>query len=272
MSEQKNPTLEEVIRMRIVVSAPGMEAVNIRRDIEYKTGDDQPLRMDIYSPPEGKEARPAVILVHGGPIPKIGAKNLGVFVSYGEFLAASGLVAVTFDHRFLAPERIADAAQDVLDAVSYVRSNAGLMGIDPERLAIWAFSGGGLFLAAVLRERPSWLHALVAYYALLDLEQLPPGADSRISEELRQTFSAACSLGEDARTAPPLLIARAGLDYPWLNAAIDRFVQTGLSKGATLDLLNHPNGRHGFDILDDDARSKQIIMNTLAFLRDHLVT
>jgi dienelactone hydrolase len=68
----------------------------------------------------------------------------------------------------------------------------------------------------------------------------------------------------------PILVARAGLDNAWLNAGTDRFVQTALSAGATLDLLNHPDGRHGFDILDDDDRSKQIIRRTLAFLRDHL--
>ncbi len=37
-----------------------------------------------------------------------------------------------------------------------------------------------------------------------------------------------------------------------------------------LDLLNHPEGRHSFDILDDDARSKAIIRHTLEFLREHL--
>jgi len=77
-------------------------------------------------------------------------------------------------------------------------------------------------------------------------------------------------LDEDASSAPPILVARAGLDNPWLNEGIDRFVQAALASGATLDLLNHPEGRHGFDILDDDARSRQIIRHTLEFLREYL--
>jgi hypothetical protein len=55
-----------------------------------------------------------------------------------------------------------------------------------------------------------------------------------------------------------------------VKSGIDRFVQAALDKGVALDLLNHPDGRHGFDVLDDDARSKQIIAYTLEFLRDHL--
>jgi len=110
----------------------------------------------------------------------------------------------------------------------------------------------------------------VAYYAALDLQQPPPGASSGIGSELRQAWSAVRALGDDAHSAPPFLVARAGLDNPWLNDGIDRFVQAALARGASLDLLNHPDGRHGFDILDDDARSRQIIQRTLDFLREHL--
>ena len=268
--EKKMPPFEEMIRMRIVLSVPGMDAVSAKRDLVYKTADGQALLMDVYSPPGPARARPAVLLVHGGPLPRLGAKNMGVFRSYGELLAASGFVAVAFDHRFLAPNRLTDAGADVADLIAHVRQNADSLGIDKERIALWAFSGGGPFLAAPLRERPSWLKAVLAYYAVLDIQQPPPGADSDLSSELRERFSAIRGLGEDARSAPPLLVARAGLDHPWLNGGTDRFVQQAVAKGATLDLVNHPDGRHGFDILDDDARTKQILRRTLEFLRDAL--
>ena len=268
--EKRTPSFEEMVRMRIVFSVPGMDAVSARRDLVYKTAEGLPLHMDVYSPPGPARPRPAVILVHGGPIPKVGAKNMGVFVSYGELLAASGFVAVSFDHRFLAPGRLADAGGDVADLVGHIRTNALSLGVDPDRIALWAFSGGGPFLAAPLRERPAWLRAVVAYYAVLDLQPPPPEADSGIGDELRQSFSAICSLGDDARGAPPLLVARAGQDHRWLNGGTERFVQAAMTGGATLDLLNHPEGRHGFDVLDDDARSRQIIRRTIEFLRDHL--
>jgi acetyl esterase/lipase len=266
---KENPSFEEMSRMRIVLSVPGMDAVAIQHNLEYKTADGQPMHMDIYTPPGPAQPRPAVILIHGGPTPRTGVKDMGVFISYGELLAASGFVAVTFNHRFLAPERLADAAVDVRDLVAYIRENATSLGIAPESLALWAFSGGGAFLAVPLLQRPTWLRAVVAYYAALDLQQLPQ-PDGGIGPELLREFSAICSLGESTRHTPPILVARAGMDYPWLNAGIDRFVQTALKKGATLDLLNHPEGHHGFDILDDDARSRQIIINTIRYLHDHL--
>ena len=268
--EKKSPPFDELTRMRVVLRVPGMDTVVVRRDVVYRTVSGQPLHMDVYSPPGPPRAWPAVVLVHGGPIPRTGAKNMGVFVSYGELLAASSLVAVAFDHRFLAPNRLVDAREDVAALVAHVRSGAGALGIDPDRLALWAFSGGGPFLTAPLRERPAWLKAVVASYAVLDLQQPPPGADDGTSAEMRRDFSALTGLGEDARSAPAILVARAGLDHPWLTEGTDRFVQAALARGATLDLLNHPGGRHGFDVLDDDARTRQIIRRTLAFLQDHL--
>jgi acetyl esterase/lipase len=272
--EKKNPSFEEMVRMRVVLSVPGMDAVSARRDLPYKTAEGRALLMDVYSPPGPPRPRPAVILIHGGPIPEIpggaGPKQMGVYLSYGELLAASGFVAVTFNHRFHGPNRLSDAGGDVADLGAHVRGNAASLGIDPERLALWAFSGGGPFLAAPLRERPPQLRAVLAYYAVMDLQEKPAGVDSGIGDEVRKAFSPLDALGADATSAPPMLVARAGLDNPWLNAGLDRFVQAACSRGANLDLLNHADGRHGFDILDDDARSRQIIRHTLEFLREHL--
>jgi acetyl esterase/lipase len=268
--EKKTPSLEEMLRMRVVLRVPGMDATQVRRNVVYRTVAGQDLHMDVYSPAGSPQTRPAVVLVHGGPVPRTGAKNMGVFVSYGELLAASGFVAVAFDHRFLAQERLADSREDVTAAVEHLRSQAATLAVDADRLALWVFSGGGPLLAAPLRARPPWLRALVAYYAVLDLRECPPGVDDTLGPERRREFSAVESLGEDARTAPPLLVARAGLDHPWINDGVGRFVQEALAKGATLDLLTHPDGRHAFDVLDDDARSRQIIQRTIAFLRDAL--
>lgn len=37
----------------------------------------------------------------------------------------------------------------------------------------------------------------------------------------------------------------------------------------TLELLTHTQGHHGFDIEDDDARSREILQHTLEFIRLH---
>ena len=37
------------------------------------------------------------------------------------------------------------------------------------------------------------------------------------------------------------------------------------------DLMNHPEGQHSFDMLDDNARSREIIKATLEFIKAHLL-
>jgi hypothetical protein len=52
---------------------------------------------------------------------------------------------------------------------------------------------------------------------------------------------------------------------------VDRFIHEAIARNAALEIITHPGGQHGFDILDDDARSRAIIQRTLFFLKTHLV-
>ena len=188
------------------------------------------------------------------------SRRWGIYTSHGRLLAASGMTGIAFDHRFLAPDRLQDAAADLADLVRHVRENANTLGIDGNRLALWAFSGGGSLLANALRERQSWWKLLVAYYGVM--EPLGTSHDERLS--------AIAALGRDASNAPPILLARAGRDDPAINSTIDRFVAAAKSAGAKVDLLTHPTGQHAFDILDPGETSSQIIQRTLEALRRRL--
>jgi acetyl esterase/lipase len=258
---QSQPSLEEMIRMPVVYTVPGMADVQVREGLVYKTVEGTPLHFDLYAPAARSGASPAVILIHGGPGPRLGARRWGLYESYGRMLAATGMIGIAFDHRLLGLDRYPDSAADLADLVRHVRAESSGFGIDPARLALWAFSGGGPLLAAPLRERPSWLKLVVAYYAAM--EPFGGGQD--------ESFSPIAALGPDASNAPPIVLARAGRDMvPEINPSIDRFVAAANSKGATVDLLTHPTGRHSFDILDPGDRSSQIIERTLAALRRSL--
>jgi acetyl esterase/lipase len=269
------PPPPAITEMRVVYRVPGMEQVQVRRNVVYRTVGETRLELDVYSPSAapGATRRPMVVLVHGGPVPP-GArpKDWGVFVSYGEILAASGFTAVTFNHRFHgAPGgELPDAAGDVAAAVAHVRQRADELGVDPERVALWAFSGGGPLLSAPLRERWPFVRAVAAYYAALDLQVRPPGVTGGPSDATRREFSPLLYLAAAGEKTPPTLVARAGKDNAWTNATIDRFVQEALARNVPLELITHPTGEHGFDILNDDDRSREIIARTLDFLRHHL--
>lgn len=85
---------EGLPQQRIVYAVPGMDAVRVQRDLIYKRDNGTELKMDIYLPPAPSRSTPlpGVLFLHGGgrPSAMVSAKDWGVFVSYGQLLAASG--------------------------------------------------------------------------------------------------------------------------------------------------------------------------------------
>ncbi|MBW8874385.1 MAG: alpha/beta hydrolase [Acidobacteria bacterium] len=268
----------DLLTLPVVHSVPGMEAVEVRRDLVYRRlADGTERTMDVYQPPglAAGERRPGVVFVHGGPVPEemwTQVKGWGIFTSYGRLLAASGFVAATFNHRFLRLREIEEPAADIAAALSFLREGAEGFALDPDRLAIWAFSGGGPHLAPFLRREVPGVRCLVAYYTLLDLRPIRERVTGGMDEELAARFSPVAVLPDTSYEGPPLLIARAGLDQPWINDTIDAFVARALAANAPLDVLNHPRGRHGFDVLDADERSREILARTLAFVGTNVGT
>jgi dienelactone hydrolase len=235
----------------LVYRVDGMRDTRVRRDVVYKRDGAAELRMNIYAPARlsGEARVPAVFFVHGGPIPEqlAPATQWPVFISYGELAAASALIGVTFEHRLHAPTDYERSQADVAAAIDHVREHAAELNVDAARIALWYFSGAGPLLIAVLRDRPSYVRCVLAFYALLDKQHVRAKGGGL-----------------------PMFVARAGLDQPLINQSIDAFVQEALASNAPLELMNHPAGRHGFDILDDDERSREIIARAVAFAQAHV--
>jgi acetyl esterase/lipase len=259
--------------MPAVYSVPGMDRAVVRQDLKYTGAGGPHLLMDVYVPPRLRrgERRPAVLFIHGSVPPGSRAKEMGVFKSWGRLAAAHGMVGVTFTHRLGFPRpRLDEAAGDVRAAIEYVRANAASLNVDGERLCLAAYSGGGPLLSAAMRERPTYVRCLVAFYAFLDIQQSDMHRPHETPEALK-TFSPITYLAGDAARLPPMFVARAGLDeVPALNDSIDRFAREALSRNAPVTLFNHPRGPHAFDLLTDDGRSREIIRAALAFMQTHL--
>src|SRR5262245_20121595 len=110
---------------RIVYPFDGSACV-ARRDIVYKRDGETALLMDVYSPSTERPAArwPALVFVHGGPIPKemLPPREWGFFKSYGELAAHSGLAGVVFNHRLFAPGDYPTAEADLVSAIDDVRA------------------------------------------------------------------------------------------------------------------------------------------------------
>ena len=280
VSAQQNTTLEdpswvkEYAPKRIVYSIPGMERINVRKNLTYKRVDGTELRADVYLPANSKrtERRPAVIFIHGGRVPpnlRTTPKDWGVFVSYGQLVAASGFVGVTFNHRFYAWESLHDSQSDLNDLLDYVRNNAESLGVDKNRIVLWAVSAGAVFLSQAVRDVPPYIRCLVSFYGELDLQSERKAAPVSVSDETLREFSPLYHLNQNKHGIPPMFLARAGLDDPDMNSSADRFVSAALNRNLLVDLMNHPTGHHGFDVQDNDERSREIIKRAVEFIKAH---
>jgi dienelactone hydrolase len=263
----------DITKKRVVYQIPGMDSVTIRRDVEYRATDAGVLTMDIYYPPDWKNGTriPAVVFVSGysdlGFQKMLGCKlkEMGSYISWGQLTAASGMAAITYSAR--------EPATDIQTLLQYVRQNAASLGIDQDRIGVWACSGNVPNALAVLmaQDREYLKCAVLCYGIMLDLE----GSTSVAESAKRFGFANPC-VGKSANDLPrdlPLFIVRAGQDEtPHLNETLDRFLAKALTCNLAVTFTNHATAPHAFDVMDDSETSREIIRQILAFMRFHLLS
>ena len=228
----------------IVYAIPEMESiVATHTDVPYST-ENEGLKLDVYAPPNlSTDARlPAVLFVHGSAPAQRNLKNHGQYVSWGKLMGALGLIAVTFNWDYPDPSGIEQL-------LIFVREHADEYQIDRDRLCIFTVSAGvseGFTVA--LKGAPTYLRCVVGYYG-----DPSPALD---------VFSL-----EESAQLPAILLVKAALDDPSLIEGTDRFVEDLTARGAQVTLLTHENGVHAFDIRNDDDRSREIIQQTVEFIK-----
>lgn len=268
----EKPQQTDLSKKTVVCRIPGMDAVTVRQDVEYGSSGGDRLTMDVYLPPGATDGgrTPAVVVVAGYPDPGFTArlgcsfKEMGSSVSWGRLMAASGLAAVTYTNR--------EPAADLDALLRYLRQNASSLGIDEDRIGLFAASGNvPLALSALIEGGPEHPKCAVLYYGYtLDLEGSTAVADA--ARMFRFASPGAKKSADDLPRDVPLFLVRAGKDeVPRLNEALDRFLAAVLARNLPVRLVNHPTAPHAFDLFDDGEASREIIRETLAFLRFHLL-
>ena len=254
----------------LVYAISGMDNVTVKKDICYKSLPDEDLMLDIYSPSVRKgDGLPAIIFIHGGPVPlDHPRKDSGQYVGWGKLAAASGMIGITFNHSYHAAEHLPQSVASVPEAVTFIRDHAASFNIDPNRICLWACSGGGPHICFALRDQPDFLRCMVIYYAIMDVQPVNFLADT-LNEEQVKMYSAVSYIQNEPLPFP-ILMVRAGLDHPGLNKTIEGFISQALAANLDIEIMNHAQGQHGFDILDNDSRSKQVISRTIAFIKENI--
>ncbi|MGW2401696.1 alpha/beta fold hydrolase [Kitasatospora sp. NPDC001664] len=208
--------------------------------------------------PEADGPRPAVLLVHGGPLPadaRPTPRDWPLYTGHAAHAASLGLVGAVLDHRLHALTDYPQAADDLSTALDTLRADPR---VDPDRIALWFFSGGGLLAADHLAAPPAWLRCVAFSYPVL--APLPGWAT--VPPRFRPTPGPGL----------PLVLTRAGLEQPPIGATVDAFLTAARAAGTPLDLIDHPTGGHAFDVADPTPASRRAVTDAHAAVRRHLLT
>lgn len=126
--------------------------VKVLPDLVYARAEaPRPLVLDLYVPPGATVTpRPLVVFVHGGDWNSGSRRANGAFVNWPLALAsvaARGFVVASIDYRRADEATFPAQIMDVKDAIRWLRSKAGVYGIDRAHVAVWGAEAGGQLAA-----------------------------------------------------------------------------------------------------------------------------
>jgi acetyl esterase/lipase len=250
----------------LAFSLPGMDEVVVTH-LDYPSTDGSPLPMDVYYPLDsaGRGPLPVVIFVMGyadwAPYISEPLKEMSYYVSWGRLVAASGLIAITYQ---------TEQSDDLEAVVVWLQENGQLHHMDPHRIGLWSCSANSpTAMSFAMEEGRDFLKFAVFYSG----QMLTPDNEFRngINDMCERAGCYAAELKDvtQLRTDLPLLIVRAGRDpMRYVNDSIDHFVDVALASDVNVTLIEFEEGTHGFDEnMRSHPRSAEIIEQTLEFMR-----
>jgi dienelactone hydrolase len=226
----------------LVIPVPDSASVSLMVD-SFTTSTGERRQFDMRRPATRSSLAPVVVFVNViGP----SLRTWPGYVAWARLVTERGLASVLYEgtpynSALTAPQNIA-AQQATLDSlIAAVTARGRNVGIDGTNVVLWAASANTSLgtPAALGRDHPS-IKGYVLYY----------GAGSVA----------------DPRLDVPVFIGRAGLDNPGLNRDLDSLSRKLTRAGVALTVVNHPAGRHGFDLQDSTAVTADVIRQTLDFM------
>ena len=219
--------------------------------------------LDVHTSPQADGGRkPAVLFVHGGPVPpeqQPRPRDWEGTIGYGALAAASGLVGITFNHRLYDIDtHYPIAADDVAEVVEQTRA---LDSVDPDRIALWFFSAGGGLAADWLFKRPGWLRCIAWTYPVL----VPP---PEWPDERRARFDTVAAAS--ATPTLPKLLLRVGDEYEYFEQNQNAFVDALGTRDGDLEVIELPDAEHGFEHFGYVEESRAAVDQAMRWVANNL--
>jgi acetyl esterase/lipase len=259
----------------------------------------RPLELDLWLPPERDGSVPVAVFLHGGGWRVGGRHTAGPAypdIQPFERVAQAGIAVASVDYRLSGEATWPAQLHDAKAAVRWLRTRAGDLGIDPERIAAWGESAGG-HLAELLgltgddaslegdvgfTGPSSRVSAVVAWYAPSDLVGFaadaaadPTDAYSREALLLGATpvlaperAAEASPLSHVSPAAPPFLLLHGAADRLIPCVQSERLYTALLEAGVDVELDVYEDADHMWSGSPDAAA--KALDRTLDVLRRRL--
>jgi acetyl esterase len=212
----------------VVSAAP--KVARVERDVPY--GSHVRHTLDIFEPPAtpGDDSpRDAVVFVHGGAFVR-GNKSVNgeIYDNVCHWFANQGRVAFNVEYRLADVAPYPGGAEDIVDAIAFIRTLASRLRFDTKRLFVIGHSAGGAHAAACLfdpalegRVEPDHVAGLVLISARVVADVRPGNPNA---QPVRTYFGddetlyvVRSPLTHIARSPVPLMIAVAEYENPYLD-------------------------------------------------------
>jgi acetyl esterase/lipase len=260
--------------LRGVASPP----VRCRR-LAYVVRDGRPLHLDLYVPPTSDAPQdeasgagdkptakpnahlaPCVVVVHGGSWQHGDSTQLAALNRY---LVARGYVVAAINYRLLPGHPFPAARDDLSAAIGFLKTNAGAIGLDPERIVLLGRSAGGqlALLVAYTAGDPA-IRGAIGIYPVVDLAYAydhpcnPQLLDGRAvvraylganPDQAPEVYAAASPTSCVGPNTPPTLLIHGGSDELVSPIQSERLAARLAQAGRPYLLLRLPWATHGCD-------------------------
>lgn len=217
------------------------------------------LSLDLYRLADSKPL-PVVVVIHGG---SWHYGDSGQIPAINRYLAQRGYAVAAVNYR-KAPENPFPAARDdVIAAIRFLKSHAGILGMDPQRIVLLGRSAGGhLALVVAYGVQDPAIRGVISLYAPTDLvwSWEHPGNPRVLDTHLLlrnflggspqqnpQAYRHASPLQLAHRRAPPTLLLHGGRDEMVWPKQAERLSQQLTDLGCAHLFISLPWADHGFD-------------------------
>lgn len=239
-------------------------------DLHYGPGRDQ--RLDIFPAITRHHPAPVFVFIHGGYWRAQSKKDAPIMAPA---LTREGVAVCTLEYTLLPESTLFETVREVRSAIAWLYYNAGVFGIDRERIVVAGSSAGG-HLAAMLAAQ-GWPdkyrlpeHVIKGMVGLSGLYDLQPLCDTHINEWLRLYPDQAQRLSPIhhlPRASLPVIVSAGGLETRGFKNQTQAYYQACLNHGVAIQQLPVPQCNH-FDLLHELCDpAAELLQTVLALIR-----